>query len=139
MIALTLFVLLMVTGIVKYFLHMRHMESYVKHLKIKQPVYPFFGNSLLLYGKTATQIFNEIIDYMRMYDSPIKSYLGPFLVVSTDRPEDFKTVLMSPHCLDKPYIYQFFSSEAGLMSITCKFLNGKINILLEVKTFWKTF
>lgn len=122
MIAITLLVLFVVMGIVKYFLHMRHMESYVSHLKIKEPFYPFFGNSLLLVGKTTTQIFNELIDYMRKYDTPVKSYLGPFLVVSTDRPEDFKTVLMSPNCLDKPYIYQFFPSEAGLMSATCKFL-----------------
>lgn len=121
MIVLALLAILAVTAIVKYILHMRHLESYVKHLTIKSPVYPFFGNSLEMIGKNSTELFNEMVEYIRENDTPHKSYLGPFLIITIDRPEDFKSVLMSQFCLDKPYLYGFYPSKSSLMAATCKF------------------
>lgn len=121
MIVLSLLAVLVITGFVKYILHVRHMESYVKHLYIIPPVYPIFGNSLQLIGKTTKDLFKILVDSIKMYDTPAKAYLGPFLVIVIDRPEDFKTVLMSQNCLDKPYFYEFYPSKVGLMSATCEF------------------
>lgn len=113
-------IFLLVVGLVKYVLHMIHMESYVKHLVIKPPVYPFFGNSLSIIGKSATELFKELVESTKEYGTPMKSYLGPLLVVTVDKPEDIKTVLMSQNCLDKPYFYQFYPSPIGLFTATCK-------------------
>lgn len=121
MIILSLLAILVVTGLVKYALHMLHMESYVKHLYILPPVYPIFGNSLQLIGKSTKDLFKIIVDSIKANDTPIKAYLGPILVVAIDRPDDFKTILMSPNCLDKPYFYEFYPSKVGLMSATCEF------------------
>ncbi|XP_055299855.1 cytochrome P450 4g1-like [Sitodiplosis mosellana] len=118
MIVLTLIAILVVTGVVKHILRMRHWESYVKHLKIKSPVYPLFGNSLGLIGKTSTDLFYDIVEYIKENETPHKSYMGPFLVITIDRPEDFKSVLMSQYCLDKPYIYSFYPSKVSIMSAT---------------------
>lgn len=120
MIAISLLVVLLVAGLVKYVLHMSRMESYVKHLEIKPPVYPFFGNSLSIIGKSASELFKELVETIKLYGTPMKAYLGPFLVVTVDKPEDIKTVLMSQNCLDKPYFYQFYPSPIGLFTTTCK-------------------
>lgn len=120
MIVLILLSILVFIGFVKYNLRMHHLESHVKHLPFKTPVYPIIGNSLQLIGKNPEQLFNELVDFLKEQDSPIKAYFGPILVVTIDRPEDFKTVLMSQNCLDKPYFYGFYPSKVGLMSATCK-------------------
>lgn len=132
MIVLTLLAILVITGIVKYILQMRHWERYVKNLKYKTPYYPFFGNSLTLVGTTPTQLFKELVEYNKLNDTPHKLYLGPYLVISVDRPNDFKTVLMSQYCLDKPYLYAFYPSKVSLMSATCKFILKK-NVF-----FWRS-
>lgn len=121
MIALALVVILVVTGIVKYFLHMRRMESYVKHLKVTAPVYPFIGNAFQLIGKTASEAFCEIMEFIKLNDTPFKMYLGPILVVVSDKPEDCKAVLMSQ--LDKPYVYTFLNDNDTLVTAACKFVN----------------
>lgn len=81
MISLMLFVFLVTTLLVKYILHMRRMESYVKHLDIQKPVFPFIGNAHLLVGKTSSQLIKEISKYARDTGTPYKSYVGPLLFV----------------------------------------------------------
>lgn len=125
MIVLILLAILVITGIVMYILRMRHWEGYVKHLKYRTPHYPFVGNSLTLFGLTPTQLFKELVEYIKLNDTPHKLYLGPFLVITVDRPDDFKSILMSQYCLDKPYVYAFYPSKVSLMSATCKFLLKK--------------
>lgn len=60
---------------------MRRMESYVKHLEIQKPVFPFIGNAHLLVGKTSSQLLKEISKYARDTGTPYKSYVGPLLFV----------------------------------------------------------
>lgn len=121
MILVTLIVILIVTVLVKYFLHMRHLESYVKHLNIKRPVYPFIGNVLWLFRKSTTEVFREIMEYTKSNGTPYKSYIGPTLLITIDKPEDLKTILTSPFCLNKPFVYQFYPSPAGILTVRCKF------------------
>lgn len=123
MIGLALVVILVVTGIVKYVLHMRHMESYVKNLPNIAPFYPFIGTSFELIGKTATEAFCEVMNILKKRDAPFKMYLGPILAVISDRPEDCKAVLTSQ--IDKPYIYTFLNisnGENNLLTSVCKFV-----------------
>lgn len=120
MIAITLIVFLVVTGLVKYFLHMRHFESYVKHVKMGNRAFPFVGNAWSLIGKSTASLFKEITEVTKMNGTPLKGYMGPALVMSLDRPEDIKAVLMSPNCLDKPYLYQFYPRPCGILNARCK-------------------
>lgn len=121
MIATSLLAICVIAVLVRYFLHMRQMESYVKHLPYQRPMLPFFGNVLALVGKSHKQIFNEIVDAVKTYGTPLKAYLGPFLLITIDKPEDCKAVLMSQHCLDKPYLYQFYPSPVGIFTATCEY------------------
>lgn len=129
MIASSLFVVFVVTVLVKYFLHIRRMERYVKHLPMQLPHYPFFGNALALMGKSPKELFNEIVGAVRTNGTPLKGYLGPFLMITLDRPEDIKSALMSQHCLDKPYLYQFYPSPIGIFTITCEFISCLLNVI----------
>lgn len=119
MIALILIVILIVTVLVKYLLHIRHMESYVKHLNIRGPVYPFIGNAHVLFRKSTTQVFNDIIEFTKRIQTPYKSYIGPALLITLDKPDDLKTILTSPFCLSKPFVYQFYPSPAGILTVRC--------------------
>lgn len=120
MITLLLCVFFVTTILVKYFVHMSRMERYVKHLKIKGPVYPFIGNAHLLVGKSEIQLFKEVTELIREIGTPNKAYVGPLLFVTIDKPEDMKTILTSPHCLDKPYVYDYMPNSNGILSARCK-------------------
>lgn len=99
---------------------MHRMEKHVKHLQAQSPVYPFFGCALAFLGKTSAQLFKEFVGSIKVNSTPMKAYIGPFLIVVIDKPEDFRTVLMSPNCLGKPYLYQFYPSTVGIASATCE-------------------
>lgn len=129
MIVLVLLLILVVAGIIKYILHMWRMESYVTNLQSIAPFYPFFGNSLQLVGKSASEAFCETMNLIKVHDTPCKMYLGPILSIISDRPDDCKAVFMS-QC-DKPYIYTFLDTsndEDNLLTSACKFV-------IRVKTF----
>lgn len=121
MIFLTLVVVLIVTGLVKYFLHIRRMESYTKHLPTMHPVYPFVGSAHFFIGKSTTELFNGIVQFVKDVETPSKAYIGPVLNITLDKPEDIRTVLMSSNCLDKPYMYRFLPSTVGILTTECKF------------------
>lgn len=110
MIMLTLFIVLTVIGLIKYFLHMRYMESYVKHLPTMHPVYPFIGNAHFFIGKSTAELFNGIVKFVKDNQTPAKAYIGPVLNITLDKPEDIRTILMSSSCLNKPYMYRFLPS-----------------------------
>lgn len=110
MIMLTLVVILVVMGLIKYFLHMRHMESYVKHLPTMHPVYPLIGNAHFFIGKSTTELFSGIVKFINDNETPSKAYIGPILNITLDKPEDIRTILMSSSCLNKPYMYRFLPS-----------------------------
>lgn len=126
MIVLTLCVVFMVTGILKYFLHMRRMESYVKHLPTMRPLYPFIGNAYFFIGKSTSELFSGIVNFVKKNETPSKSYIGPVLNITLDKPEDIRTVLMSSSCLDKPYMYRFLPSTVGILTTECKTFVYKI-------------
>lgn len=100
---------------------MRHMESYVKHLPIRGPVYPFIGNAHHIIGKTTTEIFIEIMEFIKTQETPFKAYVGPALTIILDKPDDLKTILTSNFCLSKPSVYQSYPSPAGILTVRCKF------------------
>lgn len=120
MLMLTLFVLLLIVGLIKYFMHMRHMESYVKHLPTMDPIYPFIGSAHHFIGVTTAELFDGIVNFVNGVDTPAKAYIGPVLNITLDKPEDIRTILMSASCLDKPYMYRFLPSTVGILTTECK-------------------
>jgi len=91
------------------------MDSYVKHLPTL-PSVPLLGNAHYFIGKSTVEIFSDIIHFIKSRGTPTKIWIGPCLTLTLDKPEDFKTVLMSPNCLDKPYMYQFMPSDIGILT-----------------------
>lgn len=121
MIAITLCAVLVITVFVKYILYKRHLESYVKDLPMLEPCYPIIGNAHEFIGKNTAQLFTDIVAFVKTYGTPAKSWIGPALTITLDKPEDVKTVLMSQTCLDKPYMYRFLPSTVGILTTACMF------------------
>lgn len=104
------------------------MESYVKNVpSIPCSYLPFIGHGHAYIGKTSEAFFNLYRQFVEKVETPSKFYLGPFLVINLDKPEDVKTVLMSSSCLDRPYFYQFLPNTTGLFTIKCNLLNEIID------------
>lgn len=119
MILLCLLTILFLTGLLKYWLHKRHMETYVKDLPTMHPVLPFIGNAHFFIGKSTAELFKGIIQFVRDNETPAKAWIGPSLNITLDKPEDIRTVLMSSSCLDKPYMYRFLPSTVGILTTEC--------------------
>lgn len=120
MILLSLLIILIVTILVKYTLHMRHMESYVKHLKMRRPFYPIFGNVINFIGKSGTEMLKEIVDFTKQAETPHKMYIGPTLLIHIDKPEDVKSILTSEFAICKPYVYHFYPNPDGILTARCE-------------------
>lgn len=97
------------------------MESYVKYLPTLEPSYPFLGNAHEFIGKTTAQLFKDIVQFIKDKSTPTKSWIGPCLIITLDKPEDIRTVLMSSSCLDKPYMYRFLPSTVGILTAKCTY------------------
>lgn len=123
MFAVTLLLILLIFGVIKYCLNMRKMESYVKNIPSIPCIFlPFIGHGHAFAGKTSEAFFNLYQQFVAKVETPSKFYLGPFLVINLDKPDDIKTVLTSSSCLDRPYFYQFLPNTTGLFTIKCNLM-----------------
>lgn len=102
---------------------MNRLEYFVKHLPTQGSVYPFIGNAHVLLGKSSLDLYKEILEFTRNTGTPYKSYVGPILFVVLDKPEDMKTILTSPLCIDKPYVYDYLPNPTGILNAKCKLPN----------------
>lgn len=119
MITLTIFVFVVLFSLIKYILHIRRLESYVKHLNCRKTAFPLLGVFPFIIGKNRNQIYNEFIEFTLANETPIKAYFGPQLFIALDKPEDVKTIVMSPNCLGKTYNYDFFPVPHGILPERC--------------------
>lgn len=101
---------------------MRNIECYVKNIPTIPCVFlPLIGHGHAFIGKTSEAFLNIYYQFVNKVETPSKFYLGPFLVINLDKPEDIRTILTSSSCLDRPYFYQFLPNTNGLFTIKCKF------------------
>lgn len=49
-------------------------------------------------------------------ENPSAFWFGPWLTIVISSTEDIKTVLTSPNCLKKPYVYNFFGRNTGIFN-----------------------
>lgn len=120
MVFVLLCVFCLVLVLIKYILHVRHVESYVKNLKSISSRLPLIGNIKFFMGKSVQNIIEDSVQVILQDDTPMKAQIGPVIYVIVDRPDDMQAILTSTHCLDKPYIYDFFYASTGLINNRCK-------------------
>lgn len=105
--------------LIKYILHVQHIESYVKNVKSISSGLPLIGNLRFFTGKSVQNVVEDSVKIILRNGTPLKVQIGPAIHIITDRPEDMETILTSTHCLDKPYIYDFFHAPIGLINHRC--------------------
>lgn len=77
-----------------------------------------FRSYVLSNSEGRVKVFQDIcMKYPRMTGL----WLGPAIVyVLVNDPSLIKEVLLSPKCLDKPFLYGFFRLGSGLITANCK-------------------
>lgn len=119
MFALILTVFVLLFGFVRHLIYLYHMEGYVKHLKSTHRLLPAVGTAYGLIGKSTTEVYKHYLEFTKINSTPVKLYLGSKLIVMVDNPEDMKIILSSQHCVDKPFVYDFFPYRAGVFTTRC--------------------
>lgn len=110
-----LLVTLAIIGLIRYILHVKNMETYLKDMKTL-PHIPFIGNVKFFWGKTLQQMYEELVKVLIKNGSPLKIQIGPSFFVIVDHPDDVQAILTSPDCLDKPFIYDFFYLPLSILT-----------------------
>lgn len=90
----------------------QRLSAYVKKL----PKIPFalLAPFLELHSyKTQTELFQCIDKVINYYDGLASFWMGSKLVVICDDPVNMKTILMSKHCVNKPYIYRMMAAAGN--------------------------
>lgn len=98
---------------------MKRIDNLLKDMK-SLPRIPLIGNLTFFMGKSL-HVYEEFIGIILKEGTPFKAQIGPAFFVLLDQPEDMKTVLMSQHCLDKPYIYDFIHRPFSILAQKCKY------------------
>lgn len=78
---------------------------------------------------SSTEVMDLLCMTTGMLDTPCRFWLGPVLALMLGKPEDLQTVLLSPKCLDKPYVYRFMDVNLGLLTAPCEWKSN-------LKFFW---
>ncbi|KFB53108.1 AGAP002138-PA-like protein [Anopheles sinensis] len=76
--------------------------------------YPLIGSILITLGKNPLQLVSHLMELMHHLPSPMRAWLGPYLLVVIDQPAMVQDVLSSPDCVQKPFMYDFFRISKGL-------------------------
>ncbi|XP_058055728.1 cytochrome P450 4C1-like [Anopheles bellator] len=91
-----------------YYINFRRSRKRLYELADRIPGpfdYPLIGGALIALGKSPVEMVTYLMERMHDLPSPLRTWIGPFLVVVIDRPEMVQEVLNSPACSQKPYIF----------------------------------
>lgn len=66
------------------------------------------------------EVMKDSIDFMSSNKTPFYAWVGRYLVIVIDKPEDAFTILTSKYCMEKPPTYKFFN-RVGLLTAPGKF------------------
>uniref|UniRef100_A0A182P4I7 Uncharacterized protein n=1 Tax=Anopheles epiroticus TaxID=199890 RepID=A0A182P4I7_9DIPT len=100
-----------------YYLNFRRSRKrlYALAERIPGPFdYPLIGSIWLTIGKSPLEMVTHLMELMHHLPSPMRAWLGPFLLIVIDRPEMVQDILSSPDCVQKPFMYDFFRLSKGL-------------------------
>lgn len=57
----------------------------------------------------------DSIDFVLNHKTPFYAWVGRFLIIVIDKPEDAFTILTSKSCMEKPPTYKYFN-RVGLLT-----------------------
>ncbi|KAL9705994.1 hypothetical protein quinque_009512 [Culex quinquefasciatus] len=122
-------VLLLLTAIISvltgllYWLH-RKQYKFADRWPSVYPAYPLIGNTLKVVGMTDLQRTDLIKETFQECDRISKAWAGPKLLLLTSHPDLIQKILMSPDCLEKPFLYRFVGFELGLFTSKYHYWKG---------------
>ncbi|XP_053671746.1 cytochrome P450 4C1-like [Anopheles nili] len=100
-----------------YYISFRRSRKRLYELAERMPGpfdYPLIGSILLTIGKDPLELVSHLMQLMHHLPSPMRAWLGPFLLIVIDRPEMVQDILSSQDCVQKPFMYDFFRLGKGL-------------------------
>ncbi|XP_052890963.1 probable cytochrome P450 313a4 [Anopheles moucheti] len=100
-----------------YYINFRRSRKRLYELAERIPGpfdYPLIGSTLLTIGKDPLELVAHLMELMHHLPSPMRAWLGPYLLVVIDRPDMVQDILSSPDCVQKPFMYDFFRLSKGL-------------------------
>lgn len=103
---------LLVISVVYVVSRRQRVNAYVKNL----PKIPFALLAPFLElksNKTQTELFQCIDKVVNCYNGLASFWMGSKLVVICDDPVNMKTILMSKHCVNKPYFYRMMAAAGN--------------------------
>lgn len=80
--------------------------------------WPLIGIGHKLLAQDFQKIFQILDEISNQYDSLVKAWLGPELLIFADTPEALQIVLNSPNCLDKSPLYDVMLLTKGLLIVS---------------------
>lgn len=108
----------LVTTLAVWFVRFRWSRRHLYSLLAKIPGpegYPIIGVAHRILGKDPEGVFKGIMDVVSEFETPNKFWGGHLCFVNIDSPEDLKTVLNSPDCLNKASVYNIVPMQKGLL------------------------
>ncbi|XP_058448757.1 uncharacterized protein LOC131428729 [Malaya genurostris] len=112
-------VFITVTLVAYYYLNFRRSRKRFYELAAKIPGpfdWPLIGSIHLGIGRGPTEMMQYISRFLHTVSTPARAWAGPTLFVALHQPEHLAVVLNSPSCINRPYVYDFFRIEKGLIA-----------------------
>nr|XP_029732528.1 cytochrome P450 4C1-like [Aedes albopictus] len=93
------------------------------------PKLPLLGHLYLVKYTSQEKLFHFLIKIGNTYPSPLGIQLGPIDLVIIYRPDHLQAVLASPHCISRPFWYDFFRVSRGIFSSPAHIWKGQRKVL----------
>lgn len=121
-----LFLIFLITIPVRYVLRLQRRKKrllkYVGHLPSPKEL-PIVGSGLRFVWKNSEEVMKDSIDFVTSNKTPFYAWVGRYLTVVLDKPDDAFTVLTSKSCLEKSPTYKYFN-RIGLLTAPGKLSDG---------------
>ncbi|XP_019558089.3 cytochrome P450 4c21-like [Aedes albopictus] len=93
----------------------KQKRSFPQNIPVVEPWYPLIGNGLLFLGKNDKEKFWNLIKIVAGKDGLFRLYLGSKVFFGTGDPDMAQKIMTNPNCIDKPYMYDYFHLEKGVL------------------------
>ena len=94
-----------------------HRQKELRDFSAKMPGFsglPLVGSAYKFIGIAPEDIYENLSGWIKSFDSDIKLWFGPVLMINVSDTKDIKTVLNSQSCSDKPEIMYHSYFKHGL-------------------------
>ncbi|XP_032663022.1 cytochrome P450 4C1-like isoform X2 [Odontomachus brunneus] len=74
---------------------------------------PIIGNAYYILQRNFNELLDSVCLLVDTYPSPFRFWLGSKLLISVNEPDQIKTILQNPCCLNKSLIYKVYKAVLG--------------------------